>query len=56
MKNSNKILSITVILLLLANIALVVMLVTGKGFGHKTKPKRTDPAEMMAKIQRKEGK
>lgn len=49
MKNSNKILSITVILLLLANIALVVMLVTGKGFGHKPKTPRPDPAEMMAK-------
>ncbi|MBK6936574.1 MAG: Spy/CpxP family protein refolding chaperone [Chitinophagaceae bacterium] len=49
MKNSNKILSITVVLLLLANIALVVMLVTGNGFGHKSQNKRIDPAEMMAK-------
>lgn len=49
MKNANKILTITVILLLLTNIALVVMMVTGKGFGHKPKSEKGNPSEMMAK-------
>jgi periplasmic protein CpxP/Spy len=51
MKNStNKILTIAVILLLIANIALVAMMVMGKQRrGHKRPGAKADPIEMMSR-------
>jgi len=46
MKSSNKILVAAVILLLIANVALVVFIMTGKT-KHAEKSKKPDPAEVM---------
>ena len=49
MRNNNKILTIAVVLLLLANIALVAVMLTGKRGKNRERHERADPAEMMAK-------
>src|SRR5688572_22184158 len=49
MRNNNKILTIAVVLLLIANIALVAMMLMGKKDGREKRGYRPDPAAMMAK-------
>ena len=49
MRNNNKILTIAVVLLLIANIALVAFMLMGKKKGGDRHPARRDPAEMMVK-------
>lgn len=49
MRNNNKILTIAVILLLVANIALVAFMLMGKKKGRDKHARRPDPVEMMTK-------
>jgi periplasmic protein CpxP/Spy len=49
MRNNNRILTIAVVLLLIANIALVAMMLMGKKGGRERRGERPEPAEMMAK-------
>ena len=49
MKSTNKILSVAVALLLLANIALVIFMVKGKNQRDGKRPAKADPFEMVAK-------
>lgn len=49
MRNNNKILTIAVVLLLIANIALVAMMLMGKKDGREKRGERPDAAAMMAK-------